>query len=98
MSEDTKSKETKFTEKEMETVKNIQKKYMDIQQKFGQVSIAEIRLHQQLDALAEKKDELNANFYDTQTEEKEFIKEVTEKYGDGVLDPNTGEFNTTKSK
>ena len=92
------TKETKFTEREMETVKNIQKKYMDIQQKFGQISIAEIRLHQQLDALSEKKDELNTNFYDTQSEEKDLIKKVTEKYGDGVLDPNTGEFNTTKSK
>ena len=83
----------KFSEEEMEIVKQIQQRYVDIQHKLGQVSVAEIRLSQQLNALIESKDELNKKFIDTQNDEKEFIKNITEKYGEGVLDPQTGNYN-----
>ena len=84
---------TKFTEEEMKTVKEIQKNYVDIQHKLGQLSVAEIRLNQQLDALNISRSELNDSFRETQKEEKDFIKVVTEKYGDGILNPETGEYN-----
>ena len=85
---------TKFTEEEMKTVKQIQKNYVDVQHKLGQLSVAEIRLNQQLDALNISRSELNDSFMKTQKEEKDFIKTVTEKYGDGVLNPETGEYNS----
>ena len=84
---------TKFTEEEMKTVKEIQKNYVDIQHKLGQLSVAEIRLNQQLDALNISRSELNDSFRKTQKEEKDFIKVVTEKYGVGILNPETGEYN-----
>jgi uncharacterized protein (DUF3084 family) len=84
---------TKFTEEEMKTVKEIQKNYVDVQHKLGQLSVAEIRLNQQLDALNISRSELNDSFLQTQKEEKDFIKIVTEKYGDGVLNPETGQYN-----
>tara|TARA_Y100000593_G_scaffold62143_1_gene115208 strand:- start:1916 stop:2203 length:288 start_codon:yes stop_codon:yes gene_type:complete len=95
MSED---KQQKFSEEEMKTVKDIQQKYVDIQHKLGQLSVAEIRLNQQLDALANTRDELNSLFVKTQDGEKEFIKVVTEKYGDGILDPQTGVYNPKVEK
>jgi len=84
----------KFTEEEMESVKKIQKEYVDIQHKLGQLSVAEIRLSQQMDSLQISRDELNQQFIKTQSDEKEFIKSITEKYGDGILDPKTGEYNS----
>ena len=89
---------TKFSEDEMKVVKEIQQKYVDIQHKLGQLSVAELRLNQQLDALGESRDELNQNFLDTQNSEKDFIKSITEKYGDGILDPKTGEYNPKSEK
>ena len=89
---------TKFSEDEMKVVKEIQQKYVDIQHKLGQLSVAELRLNQQLDALGESRDELNQNFLDTQNSEKDFIKSITEKYGDGILDPKTGEYNPRSEK
>jgi len=83
----------KFTEEEMDTVKKIQQEYVDVQHKLGQLSVAEIRLTQQLDALNVSRDELNQKFIKTQSDEKNFIKIITEKYGDGILDPKTGEYN-----
>ena len=98
MSEDSKLAEklenkSKFSEEEMGKVKEIQQNYVDIQHKLGQLSVAEIRLTQQLDALNISRDELNQKFLQTQKEEKDFIKIITEKYGDGILDPKTGEYN-----
>ena len=86
--------EAKFSEEEMKTVKEIQQKYVDIQHKLGQLSVAEIRLSQQMDSLQISRDELNQQFIKTQSDEKEFIKSITEKYGDGILDPKTGEYNS----
>ena len=88
----------KFTEEEMKTVKEVQQKYVDVQHKLGQLSVAEIRLTQQLDALNNTREELNQSFIDTQNEEKEFISKITEKYGDGVLDPETGIYNPKSEK
>ena len=92
------NKETKFSEEEMKIVKEIQQKYVDIQHKFGQLSVAGIRLEQQQNALDSTKEELNQQFIDTQTQEKDFIKKVTEKYGDGVLNPETGVYNPKLEK
>ena len=83
----------KFSEDEMKIVKEIQQKYVDIQHKLGQLSVAEIRLNQQMDALQESRQDLNEKFFKTQQDEKSFIKEITDKYGDGILDPETGQYN-----
>ena len=84
---------SKFSEEEMEIVKQIQQKYVDIQHKLGQLSVAEIRINQQLRSLDTTRQELNESFINTQNEEKDFIKNITEKYGEGVLDPDTGPYN-----
>ena len=83
---------TKFSEEEMEVVKEIQQKYVDVQHKLGQLSVARIRLVQQLETLDKSEHELKQSFIDTQKSEKEFISSITEKYGDGVLNPTTGEY------
>jgi predicted nuclease with TOPRIM domain len=83
----------KFSEEEMKVVKEIQQKYIDVQHQLGQLSVAEIRLNQQLEALGNSKESLNDKFIETQSEEKDFIKNITEKYGEGILDPQTGNYN-----
>ena len=83
----------KFTEEELDKVKEIQQTYVDVQHKLGQLSVAEIRLNQQMDALNISRSELNEKFIQTRKVEKDFIKIITEKYGDGILDPKTGEYN-----
>ena len=71
------TKETKFSTDEMKIVKEIQQKYVDTQHKLGQISVAEIRLQQQMDALMETRQELNESFIKAQEEEKEFISKIT---------------------
>jgi|TARA_R100000234_G_scaffold79860_1_gene50032 predicted nuclease with TOPRIM domain len=82
----------KFTEDEMKKIKEFQESYVTIQQNLGQISISELRLNQQLKALGESEVELKNKFVEVQQDEKSFIEEITKKYGDGTLDPNSGQF------
>ena len=82
----------KFTEDEMKKIKEFQESYVTIQQNLGQISISELRLNQQLKALGESEVELKNKFVEVQQDEKSFIEEITKKYGDGTLDPNSGTF------
>ena len=82
----------KFTEDEMEKIKEFQESYVTIQQSLGQISISELRLNQQLKALGDSEVELKNKFVEVQQDEKSFIEEITKKYGDGTLDPNSGTF------
>ena len=81
-----------FTEDEMKTIKEFQESYVTIQQNLGQISIAELRLNQQIESLRKNEDDLKNKFVETQKNEQSFIEEITKKYGDGTLNPNSGTF------
>ena len=87
--------QSKFSEEELKTVKEIQEKYFTNQNSFGQLSVAKIRLNQQMDTLIREEERLSNDFEEIQSKEKEFLKSLTTKYGEGTLDPETGVF--TKS-
>ena len=86
------SDKVKFSKEEMESLKEIQSKYADITSELGQIQITKLRLSQQHKALVEREDTLAKEFEDNQGKEKTFVSSVTEKYGDGQLDPKTGEY------
>ena len=86
------AEETKFTKEEMNTISEIQEKYLEIQQKLGQVSLSKLKLEQQVEAIDVLEKELLENFKKTQKEEKDFVDGITKKYGDGTLDPESGIF------
>ena len=90
------SEPIKFTSEELEKMKNIQNQYIDIQNAFGQVSLSRLRLQEQIQLLDEKDEENKQKFYDVQKNEKQFLDEITKKYGDGSLNPDTGVFTPNK--
>tara|TARA_R100000008_G_C3522719_1_gene134890 strand:+ start:85 stop:366 length:282 start_codon:yes stop_codon:yes gene_type:complete len=90
--------EKKFTDEEMSKIKEFQQSYIDIQQSFGQLSIARLRLEQQLNSMDDAEETLSKKFIDTQDNEKKFIDKITKKYGDGTLNPETGTYIPNKSK
>ena len=85
------SKELKFTDEELTQVKNIQTSYQNIQNQFGQLKLTKIRLDEQ-------ESDLKLNLRDIQSEEKKFLDGITEKYGQGSLNPETGVFTPTENK
>ena len=84
------SESVKFTEDELKEVKSLQTNYLDIQNQYGQLSLAKIRLKRQENQLSEKLKEI-------ENIEKSFLDKVTEKYGKGSLNPETGGFTPEKS-
>ena len=85
----------KFTDEEIKKLQDIQTNYFNIQGELGRISITRIRLNQQIDSLNEREGSLQGEFTKTQDEEKEFVDSINKKYGDGVLDPESGTFTPT---
>ena len=83
--------EVKFTEEELTQVQNIQASYSNIQNQFGQLKMAQIRLDNQ-------EVELEDALKQIQSEEKKFLDGITDKYGQGTLNPETGVFTPTESE
>ena len=86
--------EVKFTEEELTQVQNIQKSYQNVQIQFGQLKLAQIRLDN--DEI-----QLEDALKSIQEEEKKFLDGITDKYGQGTLNPETGVFTpveTTENK
>ena len=83
--------EVKFTEEELNQVQNIQVSYQNVQNQFGQLKLAQIRLDEQEVDLEEALKQI-------QSEEKKFLEGITKKYGDGALNPETGVFTPSENK
>ena len=83
--------EVKFTEEELKQVQNIQASYTNIQNQLGQLKMAQIRLDGQ-------EVELEDSLKQIQSEEKKFLDGITDKYGQGTLNPDTGVFTPVASE
>ena len=85
-------KEIKFTEDELKSVGDLQVKYNTITNKFGQLAIAKLNIEKQQEALEDEEHNLHQELESVRTEEQEVLTGITEKYGPGTLDPQTGVF------
>ena len=83
--------EVKFTEDELTQVQNIQQNYQNLQNQFGSLKLAQIRLDEQ-------EVDLEEALKSIQSEEKKFLDSITEKYGQGTLNPESGVFTPTENK
>ena len=82
----------KFSKDELEKIKEIQQKYFDLQTQLGQSAISKLRLAQQIESLNQHEENLSSQYSDIQKFEQNFMKQITDKYGEGSLNPNTGEY------
>ena len=84
------AEEVKFSDDELTKLKEIQDSYRNVQNQFGQLKMAMVRLEQQ-------EIDLENKLKDVQDNETEFLKKITEKYGEGNLNPETGVFTPIKT-
>jgi chromosome segregation ATPase len=83
--EETNNSVQKFTNDELDTISTIKRNYDNITLRMGQ-------LHFELQSLTTEKDNLESAFTENRSTEVEFAKSLTEKYGKGSLDIETGIF------
>ena len=86
------SETIKLSKEELEKIKEIQQKYFDLQTQLGQSAISKLRLAQQIESLNKHEESLSSQYSDIQNFEQDFMKQMTEKYGEGTLNPQTGEY------
>ena len=75
----------KFTEEELQLISKLQAQYNQITMAAGQLYLNELSLNK-------RKEELDKALDETRIEENEVAKTLTEKYGKGSLNIETGEF------
>jgi len=83
--------ETKqLTSEELATIKDLATKLNEITAKFGQLKVEKLNLLTQLTALDEMEKELDKEYFDLKEKEYNLSKELSDKYGEGVLNLETG--------
>ena len=75
----------KFTDEELKSIEGIRTQYAEITNRFGQITLTKYNLD-----LQEK--QAHKDFEVIRAEEQKVLNGITEKYGPGTLDPNTGVF------
>ena len=84
--------EQEFLQEDIQLVKKLQNGYARTTAQIGQVEIELHLLTKRLDNMKEYREKLFEEYAKLQVEEKELVESLNEKYGDGVLDLDSGKF------
>ena len=84
------AEDIKFTDEELKSISEIRTAYAEITNRFGQITLTKYNIQKQ-DEQAE------IDFESIKVKEQEVLQKITDKYGPGTLDPNTGVFTPSKS-
>jgi uncharacterized coiled-coil DUF342 family protein len=82
----------KITQEEQEFVKQLQEKYSELTIKLGQVNMEMHDLENTLNELKELKKDLLNQYSQARTSERDFINKLSDSYGEGSLNLESGEF------
>jgi outer membrane receptor protein involved in Fe transport len=75
----------KLTQEELTTLQELQQNGRIVIEELGQIEVAKFSLEQ-------RKTKAEQFLQDVQKQEQEFVQNITNKYGIGSVNPETGEF------
>ena len=81
-----------FEQQDIESVKLLQSEYATNTAQIGQVEVELHLLKKRLDEIENIRTELFDKYESLQQKEKELVESLNQKYGDGVLDLDSGRF------
>lgn len=84
--------EKEFLQEDIDSVKKLQNGYARTTAQIGQVEIELHLLNKRLKNMQEYREKLFEEYSELQDEEKKLVETLNEKYGDGVLDLDSGKF------
>ena len=76
----------KFDKEELESLQDIQNRYQTKTIEFGQLNVQKILLSQQMESLENQIINMEKDYVQIQTDERELVQKLNEKYGPGSLD------------
>lgn len=81
-----------FTPEEIEKIKELQDRYNTLGVQLVQLKLAQKNAKEYLDSLNEQELIIEQQVFETNQEEKDLALQLDEKYGEGSLDLESGEF------
>ena len=84
------AEDIKFSDDELKQITEIRTNYAEITNRFGQIQLTKYNLQKQTE-------QAEIDFESIKIKEQEILQKITEKYGPGTLDPNTGVFTPSES-
>ena len=82
----------KLTEQELQQIQDLRLKYANVTAQLGQLKVEQMLINKQLSRLNELENQFIKDYEQVQTEEEQFAKSITEKYGIGDVDVESGVF------
>ncbi len=79
-------------EEEVKQIKTLQEKYQTLALQLGQASLQRVQLNRELENVETNEQKLHVAYDECRDEEQNLVKSMTEKYGIGNLDIETGKF------
>ena len=83
---------TMLTPEELATIKQMQSDYSEITAKLGRLSVQKMLMETDLQSITSEIDNQHNLYKTTNENETGFLKTISEKYGDGTVNLETGEF------
>lgn len=84
--------EKKFTQEELDSIKKIQTKYQSLGISLVQLEILKKSIYAELDKVRDSEEKIKEEVTKTSQEEEQLSKALSEKYGMGTLDLQSGVF------
>ena len=81
-----------FQAEDIQAVKDLQSRYATNTAQIGQIEVELHLLKKRLDQITDIRKTLFDSYEQLQKDEKELVASLNEKYGDGVLDLDSGRF------
>jgi oligoribonuclease NrnB/cAMP/cGMP phosphodiesterase (DHH superfamily) len=85
-----------LTPEELQSIKDLQTKYNQTIFEIGAAEAQLIVFHEQIEKLVEAKKGLVSDLKTIEQKESELVKSLQEKYGEGAINPETGEITVTQ--
>ena len=82
----------KFTQQELDSLKNIQLSFQENIMSFGQLYLDKMTLDAKIKELSQVESNLRTNYEKIQKDEDEWLNSITTKYGEGALNLKDGTF------
>ena len=91
-----KSKDVKFTKDELNSIEELRNNYNSVTNSLGMLEVSRMQAEKRLEAIEGDKIRLETQYEQLTMVEKELINSLTEKYGQGSIDINSGVFTPIK--
>ena len=92
MAEEKKNPEVVVPEEEIKEIKSLQETYQGIALQLGQTRLQQAQLTKELDNIEANEQKLLVAYDEARESEQKIVKKMTDKYGIGNLDVETGKF------